>query len=84
MPFVGKAFKSWAEATTCLDRYAKAHIFQWTTDFSCSIHNENLKCASKGEAQYKADLVHKNIKLTCVSGGKVRINQGSGQRPFQS
>ncbi|XP_034233441.1 uncharacterized protein LOC117640701 isoform X2 [Thrips palmi] len=85
LPIVGQSFDSWTDAERCLNSYAKKNCFQWTTDTSTSIKNENKKLTGRGETVlYNEALVHKNIVLTCVSGGKKRINQGTGQRNFQA
>ena len=86
VPFVGQKFGSWKEAESFLDQYATSNFFQWTTASSSSIRDQNKKLLSQcpTAVPYKEDLIHKNIKLTCVSGGIIRINNGKGERPFQA
>lgn len=83
IPYVGQTFASWEEAELFLDRYAKKKKFQWTTGSSCSIASANSRL-QPGEQKFPESLKHRNVKLTCVSGGPIRINQGRGDRPFQA
>lgn len=82
-PYVGQTLSSWTEAEHFLDNHAEASHFQWAKYKSTSLDAIKHALKEKGQPLFKESLKYRNIQLTCVCGGDIRINRGTGERPIQ-